>query len=475
MYIVFPTFEIAPITNGGVGQYILSVIENLQNFNYKPLIIAYNITQDTVVQVRKHFSKVGLNCTIFHVNELSKIQLSLEDIWNFEKTSLSVKSSLETLITKEEIVGVEWCDYAGIGFCTFRDKHCNSQSVFKNIPMWIHLHGSREICDFTERYPVSLDAGNGYVLSNYAERLSLELADAWKTSSQAVADWYTSYFGIHNKVFVSPLPYRKLAEQNSHCKVVRPQLPLKILCPGRVQYLKGVDIVVQAGVELCKTFPNQFHITFAGYDTPTAKVEYTSSIDEVKNFIPEEFISHFSFACKFSAQQYLEIAQESHLAIFASRVETFCLAAHELNWIGIPLILADIPAFKNYFINNVNSYKFDGTVPGLALLLEQILINPELLTKISPQQVEAFNPNIFNELIALPLSSKVNANYTLFTRMIESYFEPKQSNSAKIAELIETNSSLRARITAMETSKFWQIRKLWFKVKSQLRLTQEEP
>ncbi len=472
MNIVFPTFEIAPITNGGVGQYTLSLIQALHNTQYQPIIILYDVAYEASVRARQYFYLLGLKCEIFHVNDLSHIRIESKDIWDLEKKSLALKTALEKLISNRKIAGIEWCDYAGVGFHSLRDKHCNPQSVFKKIPMWIHLHGIREIWDLTERYPVSLDSGDGYVFSNYAERLCLELADAWKSSSQAVAEWYSSYFGIHNQVFVSPLPYRKLAQQDSHSQFAPSQLPLKILCPGRIQYLKGIDIVVRAGVELCKTFPNKFHITFAGYDTPTAKHEYSSSLEEFRSLIPEEFASHFSFPGKFSGEQYLQNAQESHLAIFASRIETFCLAAHELNWIGIPLILSDIPAFKEHFVHGVNCYKFNHCFQELALLLEKIIREPELLSKISSQPIADFNPDIFQEIVRLTPTSKVNSNYTLFSRILEIKIENQPSHSADINHTI---LSLQDRIKAMETSKFWKLRKQWFKVKRKLKLTDEEP
>ncbi len=422
MYIVFPTLEIAPFINGGIGQYISQIIHYLQSSCYTPLIILYGVPQSEAVKTRKHFQGASLKCEIYHVNDFSQTQLNSEDIYNVEKTALALAECLTEIISHKNVVGVEWSEHGGMGFHTLRDKHCNPNSVFKKIPMWIHLHGAREIWDLTDRYPVSLDKSNAYLLSNYAERLCLELADAWKSPSQSVADWYTSYFGIHNQVFISPLPYRKLAEQNSHKLILRPEFPLQILCPGRIVYLKGSDIVARACVEICKKFPDQIHVTFAGYNLGTANSKYASSLDEIKSFIPDEFLQYFSFPGKYEAEQYLNLAQKSHLAIFASRVETFCLAAHELNWMGMPLILADIPAFKEHFKDGINACKFDGTIESLTQLLMKIIENPKMLAQLEPQPVSEFDINIFDKIINLPENNKINANYILFTKMQEIYF-----------------------------------------------------
>jgi glycosyltransferase involved in cell wall biosynthesis len=434
MYIVFPTFEIAPINKGGLAQYIYTIIQNLQS-KYIPLIILYSLPLKDAAKARQHFETTNLTCEIYHVNELSAIQLESEDVYNVEKTSLALLKSLEYLMVRKEIAGVEWCDHAGSGYATLQDKHCNPQSVFTNVPMWVHLHGTREVCDLIDRLPAALNSSKGYVLSSYAERLCLELADAWKSPSQAIADWYTDYFGIQNQVFISPLPYRKIAEQGLYYQKLPPEFPIKILCPGRIQYLKGSDIVVRAGVELCKMFPNQFHITFAGHNYPTANTNFNSSLEELKSFIPKEFISHFSFSGKYSAEEYLQLAQNSHLAVFASRVETFCLAAHELNWISIPLVLADIPAFKDHFHHGVNCYKFDATVESLTLLLAQILKHPAMIAKIESQPVKEFDVTIFEQLTTLPAISKNNANYVLFTKLENSYLNKDRLNSVNFKDL----------------------------------------
>ncbi|MDB9373113.1 glycosyltransferase [Nodularia sphaerocarpa] len=453
MYIVFPTLEIAPFISGGIGQYISKIIQYLQSSEYTPLILLYNIPEITAIKAREYFNSCSLKCEIYHINELADIQLNSEDIYNIEKTSLALAEGLKKIIADKNIVGVEWCEHGGMGFHTLRDKHCNPDSVFKNVPIWVHLHGAREIWDLTDRYPVALDVGNDYILSNYAERFCLELADAWKSPSQSVADWYTSYFGIHNQVFVSPLPYRQLAEQNSHCAINHPQFPIKILCPGRIVHLKGTDIIARACEEICLSLTEQIYVTFAGYNLATTNPKYKSYLDEVKSFISPNFLKHFAFSGQYLAEEYLKLAQESHLAIFASRVETFCLAAHELNWMGVPLILADIPAFKSHFQHGVNCYKFDGSVQGLTALLTQIIQNPQMLNQIKSQPISEFDFDVFTQLSKVPQISKISSNYFLFTRLQELDLQPGKIYANNFKDL--SGSSLRSLILAI----VWKITK----------------
>lgn len=435
MYIVFPTPEIPPFINGGIGQYILQIVQYLQSSIYTPLLILYSIPQSKTEQVRQHLKTLNVRCELYHVNELSKTKLNSEDVYNIKKTSSALAESLQAIINNKNVVGVEWCEHCGMGFHTLRDKHTNTNSVFRNIPMWVHLHGAREICDLADRYPVSLDKSSEYLLSNYTERFCLEIADAWKSPSKSVADWYNKYFGIYNEVVVSPLPYRKLAEKNFHHQIEHSKFPLKILCPGRIAHLKGTDIIAQACVEICKNFPGKIHVTFAGYNLPTVNTKYATYLDEIKSFIPKEYIKYFSFTGKYSAEEYLQLAQDSHFAVFASRVENFCLAAHELNWIGMPLVLADIPAFKEHFQHNTNCYKFDGSVEGLIAILTQIIESPEMVTKLDHQVVSDFDIKVFDHLINLPQISKVNSNYFLFTKMIQIYLEPENLESKKFKSL----------------------------------------
>lgn len=435
MYIIFPTLEIPPLINGGISQYLFQVVQYLQISNYIPLIILYSIPQNKTDQARQHFKTLGLKCEIYHVNELSKTKLKPEDIYNINKTSLALAESLKVIIANKNVVGVEWCEHGGMGFHTLRDKHTNPDSVFKNIPMWVHLHGAREICDLADRYPVSLDKSSEYLLSNYAERFCLELADAWKSPSKSVAYWYNKYFGIYNEVVISPLPYRKLAEQNLHPKIAHSQPPLKILCPGRIAHLKGSDIIAYACTEICKNFPGTIHVTFAGYNLPTANTKYGTYLGEIQSFIPKESLKYFSFTGKYSAEEYLRLAKESHVAIFASRVENFCLAAHELNWIGMPLILADIPAFQDHFQDKINCYKFDGSVEGLIDILSQIIQSQDILKHITPNVITDFDIQVFDHLINLPQISKISSNYFLFLKIQEVYQNSENSDLERFKAL----------------------------------------
>jgi hypothetical protein len=73
-----------------------------------------------------------------------------------------------------------------------------------------------------------------------------------------------------------------------------------------------------------------------------------------------------------------ELAQACDLAVIPSRVETFCQAAHELNWMGIPLVISDIPPFRDHFQDGVNARIIPSRDDGLTEIFQQIYQKGEI-------------------------------------------------------------------------------------------------
>ncbi len=76
------------------------------------------------------------------------------------------------------------------------------------------------------------------------------------------------------------------------------------------------------------------------------------------------------------------LAQRPCAAIVPSRFETFCLAAHELRAVGLPLLVAPLPAFVDYFSEEAGALLFDGTVEGLASAILRIREDRELAERL---------------------------------------------------------------------------------------------
>src|SRR5262249_1054921 len=97
---------------------------------------------------------------------------------------------------------------------------------------------------------------------------------------------------------------------------------------------------------------------------------------ELEALIPPALRDRFHFHGPVEPSRLHELALSATLAVVPSRIETFCLAAHELNWIGIPLVLSGLPALADYFRNAENCRTFDGTAEDLERVLEELLNVP---------------------------------------------------------------------------------------------------
>ena len=77
--------------------------------------------------------------------------------------------------------------------------------------------------------------------------------------------------------------------------------------------------------------------------------------------------------------------------------------------------------------------------------------------------------------------SRTTSTYQNHNRVLKAYFEATPiwnkrliSNSVGYFSHVQLNSHYQQTIEAMESSKFWKLRKIWFKFKRQLRLTDSE-
>src|SRR5438046_823509 len=148
--------------------------------------------------------------------------------------------------------------------------------------------------------------------------------------------------------------------------------PIRILFSGKLQRLKGTDLFVRAAVDLCQRRPERFEFDLVGPEA-SESWRYPSFRVELEALIPPGMRDRFHFHGAIEPSRLRELALSSAIAVVPSRIETFCLAAHELNWIGIPLVLNDLPAFADYFRDGENCRTFDGTAEGLRRVLDELL------------------------------------------------------------------------------------------------------
>ena len=167
----------------------------------------------------------------------------------------------------------------------------------------------------------------------------------------------------------------------------------RLLIYGRVARMKGAETIAAAAATIQAGLPKgiSLHLSFVGLDWECPVHEKLTSLC-VREILPHEISVSFDPPVERTALH--KLASTMHGAIVASEFETYGLAAHELAATGLPLIIADIPAFSEFFTES-NAYVFyAGNSASLALaaiaLARDIILGKERVANI--QYSDAIEP-----------------------------------------------------------------------------------
>jgi glycosyltransferase involved in cell wall biosynthesis len=285
--------------------------------------------------------------------------------------SYRIALALRKLCRQSSFSGIEFNDYPGLGYVTLKWRRLWGD-IFANVPLWVRLHGASELCVLAnDARKYSAEQEQLFEM----ERYCLRNADGWISPSQETADYYCQALKLDRVPIVVDLPsFNRYGPGKSHSRQLS-QSPHRILFYGKLQKLKGIETFIQAGVECCEAGVDlAFEIIGQEDWHPWGLSSYKADLDRM---IPERWRSRFHFVGRIDPNELEQTALQADLAVVPSLFETFCLAAHELNWIGIPLVLNDIPAFRAYFQDKKNARFYDGTSHNLARVIQDVLRSPD--------------------------------------------------------------------------------------------------
>ena len=375
-HICFVSSEFAPGTRGGIGRLINATAHQLSSAGWR---LTFLLDADSeAVQTFRAYARDHFACSaVYQVEELLHDITPQEDIpsqsFRFPKyyRSYRIALALHRLCRKHLFNGIEFTDYLGLGYVTLKWRRLWGDP-FSDTPMWVRLHGTAQLLSQADDAPTfSRELQQLFTMEHY----SLRHADGWICPSASVADWYREIYGRQDVPVVIATPgFERLGSGRSHPRVLHDP-PYRLLYYGKLQHLKGTDTFIRAAVVLCETtdLPLQFEVVGQDELSPWGTGSYR---EELERLIPSRWRDRFHFHGSIHPDQLEQLALGCTLAVVPSRVETFCLAAHELHWIGIPLVLNDLPAFRAYFTDGRNCRLFDGTSADLARVLRELLSQP---------------------------------------------------------------------------------------------------
>ena len=175
---------------------------------------------------------------------------------------------------------------------------------------------------------------------------------------------------IFKKNFVQKIKYKKFYEIPENYKI--------ILYLGRIEYDKGISILLQSFELLLKKHKNYF-LFLVGRDEMNIQ-SYIKNYDINKNYI--KILEHTKFP-----ERYINL---SDVVCIPSLREGFGSVAIEASACETPIVASNIKGLSESVIDNYNGLKFKvNDFFDLSLKLESVLENDELVKKLS------YNGNVF--------------------------------------------------------------------------------
>jgi len=367
----FVTNEILPGRRGGIGFYLEEALRMLEQEGLEACLLV-STTQVDPGRVEAHLRSVGIRAHVFGIGQYVE-QAAREGLSEAAfrspayAASYYVSLALEDICRRLPIRIVEFTDYGGPGFLPIRRKRL--EGAFHDQVLAVRVHGTAEVVRSCEGRRHSLLTP---LVEYFAEGYAVRHADVLMASTPSVLEEYGRLYGRGGRGVVSPLPVRKLSERLLPLRAPK-RPPCSVLFVGTCQKQKGPETFVEAAVRLLERGLKDVRFVLMGRDFPTS-IRYGSYEEELKRLVPARLRGSFDFRCSYyGADQLLDAAKECAFAVLPSRWEAFSLVAHELRWLGVPLVLSPIPPFEDCFVDGQDAAFFDGTVDGLASVMGRLL------------------------------------------------------------------------------------------------------
>jgi glycosyltransferase involved in cell wall biosynthesis len=364
--LVFVTTELPPLDSGGAGYMVARLRASLvaEGHRVRVVVAADGRVDDPDVRVVGGFS-------------------------DHEERSAAVAAALQELLAAEPADLVEFQDFYALGFTALADRR---RYGLGNTTAAVRFHGPMaSLLDAIGHRDPAWDR----VVA--MERAALQMADVVLVPSAAMAEFVDTEYDIEPDRIVVAEPARAEAGAGVPFSLgKRPQLVVY----GKRAEVKGSLAFVDAVAPML-TARADLDVRFVGSDS-WSFAENRSITEIIKERIPAAAASRVGFE---SLPQPVDLARQlagAWLVVVPSVFETFCLAAHEVRAAGLPLLVADLAAFRDFFAETTGVVKYDGTVAGMRGAMEELLSDPGRLARLAAAPLPKYSDPLDAYRGALP-------------------------------------------------------------------------
>lgn len=378
--VCFVSYEIHPTTRGGCGVLLHHAASVLLGTGHE-VILLLDMPHDYFDRFqsydRRALPNPG-NCRAYHVDSLCE-SLTLREsdfVSVYAWKAYRLHHACRELVAREDPQVVEFFDYCGAGYFALSAKVAGL--AYRNTHLTVRLHTAIELMDVHDpTTPLAFDRYTLYALEHCALRLAESVVYPSRDYLEgSYRPYYEAWFG--NQVCSQP----PLVEAPPRVRC-RPDADVALFY-GRLFAFKGVDVFVDAAVAYLNDAMNaRLRFYLAGHDSRQPPIDVESYQAYLWRKIPAQHRSQFVFTGHLHRKQLEELLPQVLFGVFPSHFESFCYAAHEIYAAGIPLIVADIPGFREFFRHEVNALVCDGSVSDLARQMQRMSRDGELRKRLS--------------------------------------------------------------------------------------------
>ncbi|WP_195218176.1 glycosyltransferase family 4 protein [Turicibacter sanguinis] len=420
--------EVYPYVKAGIGVYVYHLCRLLKNKGHQVYLIT-----DNHEGIKSHDAFDGIEVRVVKTHEL--IYSEIFSNYNLFY-SHNVYQTLKKLVGEVTLDIVEFSDYFGEAYFTLLEKKIHG--FLRETPIIIKCHTPLYECLLAAHR--STEGLEDIIVQ---EDFCIQNADTLCAISHTLANQIKSRLSLVKpmEVLLNPLGLNEVKLSQYSC-----DQPKTILYVGKLQYLKGTDLLVQAAVENLKDGLD-FKVVLIGQDIDNHQ---QSLID----MIPKEWQSNFEFLGFATRDEVLQAFNKAYVSIFPSRWEGLSNVCIEAVTNGCPLILSDaggLKELKNFgdFGLYFPSENLECLTKQLKIILEQESLREKYSENCNKQASVFLNEQIYEKLISFYQEAKKNLYEVKGYRQIrdilyDNFNHSKQLNIELHTEVLRLNRELEA-------------------------------
>lgn len=348
----FASYEIHPTTWGGTGVLIRHAIERLLSEGHEVVLLldipeTYFHRFDTRDRLALPNAE---RCRAYHVDALcAQMQWKESDFPDpFVWKSARFDHALARLLEHEPLDVIEFFEYCGVAAAALAAKLYGVRHAGTTLSVRVH-NSVQWIDHFEATKPVDLARHRLYGL----EHAGLALAESVLVPSAEYSDAYCrDRYGLEDsRRVVSEPPIQEFGRR----PLLDDAKQNEAVYYGRIFEFKGVERFVSAALIYLARHPESdlrfVLIGPTGNDAPGG-----GPYDRyLQGLIPDAQRDRFEFTGHLDHEAARERFGRARFAAFPNRFESFCYAVHEVYDAGVPVAVADLPAFRRYFRDGENA------------------------------------------------------------------------------------------------------------------------